>query len=68
MGIVNAAENGGFVPINVMFKNTSNGEVLGGSQGFIKRPPDVSRGENVTSMEWMFELERYDIIQPLIAA
>lgn len=66
MAIVNAAENGAFVPVNVMFKNTNNGEVLGGSQGYIKRPPNISRGENVTAQEWQIKVERYDVIQPLI--
>lgn len=65
-GIVNAAENGVFTPIAVMLRNVVTQETAGGSQGYIKRIPDISRGENATSQEWMIRLERYDLIQPVL--
>ena len=64
--LVVAAENGAFVPVAVLLRNTITTETAGGSQGYIKRVPNISRGENVTSQEWMIRLERYDLIQPVL--
>ena len=48
--IVSASENGSFVPIALLFKNTATGETFGGSQGYIQKHPDMSRGENANNM------------------
>lgn len=65
--LLTAAENGRFVPVAVLFKNTVSGETFGGSRGFIVRQPDLSRGENANSQEWMIRVESLDLTAPTFA-
>lgn len=66
--LVSAAENGRFIPVAALFKDTVTNETFGGSRGLIIRPADRSRGENAGTMEWMIRLERLDLTAPEFAA
>jgi len=61
-GLVNAAENGAFVPIFVQFKDTKGGDLGSGTQGYIAKPADMIRGTNANSQEWIITVERLDML------
>jgi hypothetical protein len=61
-GLVNAQENGAFVPIFAQFKNTRGGDLGSGTQGYIQKPAGMSRGKNANSQEWTIVVERLDLI------
>lgn len=61
-GLVTSAENGVFVPVFVQWKDTYGGDLISGTQGYITKPADATRGENVNGQEWVIVLERLDFL------
>lgn len=61
-GLVAAQENGAFVPIFVQFKDTRGGDLGSGTQGYIPRPADMTRGTNAGNQEWTVKTERLDLL------
>jgi hypothetical protein len=61
-GLINAQENGAFVPIFVQFKDTRGNDLGSGTQGYINRPATMTRGTNPNGQEWMITVERLDLL------
>lgn len=61
-GLVTGMENGAFIPIFIQFKDTRGGDLGSGTQGYIKRPADMGRGQNAGAQEWMVITERLDLL------
>lgn len=61
-GLINAQENGVFVPIFVQFKDTRGNDLGSGTQGYINRPASMTRGTNANAQEWMITVERLDLL------
>lgn len=61
-GLINAQENGAFVPIFVQFKDTRGLDLGSGTQGYITKPASMIRGTNANSQEWMIVVERLDLL------
>ncbi len=61
-GLINAQENGAFIPIFVQFKDTRGNDLGSGTQGYINRPASMTRGTNANSQEWMVTVERLDLL------
>ncbi len=61
-GLINAQENGAFVPIFVQFKDTKGLDLGSGTQGYITKPADMVRGTNANSQEWTIVVERLDLL------
>lgn len=60
--LINAQENGAFVPIFVQFKDTRGNDFGSGTQGYIRRPANMVRGTNAGSQEWVIVVERLDML------
>lgn len=61
-GLVNAQENGAFVPLFVQFKDTKGGDLGSGTQGYINRPATMTRGTSPNAQEWTITVERLDLL------
>lgn len=61
-GLINAQENGAFVPIFVQFKDVRGNDLGSGTQGYINRPATMTRGTNANSQEWIITVERLDLL------
>lgn len=61
-GLINAQENGAFVPIFVQFKDTRGNDLGSGTQGYINRPASMTRGTNANGQEWVITVERLDML------
>ncbi len=61
-GLINAQENGAFVPVFTQFLDTKGNDLASGTQGYIKRQSDMSRGTNPNSQEWVIVVERLDMV------
>lgn len=61
-GLYNVQARGTFVAIPVTFKDIVNGEIIGGSKGYIKKPADATRGTAPNAQEWTMVVEKYDAI------
>jgi hypothetical protein len=61
-GLVNAQENGAFVPVFIQFKDTRGNDLASGTQGYIQRPANMQRGTGVNSQEWNVIVERLDML------
>lgn len=61
-GLINAQENGAFVPIFVQFKDTKGNDLGSGTQGYINRPATMTRGETAQPQEWTITVERLDLL------
>lgn len=61
-GLINAQENGAFVPVFVQFKDTRGGDIGSGTQGYIPKPAGMSRGNSVQPQEWKIVVERLDLL------
>lgn len=59
---INAQENGAFVPIFVQFKDTKGNDLGSGTQGYINKPADMTRGTNAQPQEWTITVERLDLL------
>lgn len=60
--IMGAAENGAFVPIEMLFKDNLGNDLFTGLKGYLRRPADATRGNPVQSQEWSVVVERLDMI------
>jgi len=60
--LITAQENGAFVPIFVQFKDTKGLDLGSGTQGYITRPADMTRGTNAQPQEWNIVVERLDLL------
>lgn len=60
--IINAAENGAFVPVPVLFKDNLGNDLYTGAKGYLRRPADSQRGTPVQTQEWSIVVERLDMI------
>lgn len=60
--LINAQENGAFVPIFIQFKDTRGNDLGSGTQGYINRPASMVRGANVNAQEWVITVERLDML------
>lgn len=61
-GLITAQENGLFVPIFAQFLDTKGLDLGSGTQGYITKPADMTRGENANSQEWVVVVERLDLL------
>lgn len=60
-----ALQEGGaktFVPVNVLFQDTYRQDLATGTVGYIKRPPELSRGHQAGDQEWTIVTERLDML------
>ena len=60
--LITAQENGAFVPIFVQFKDTKGNDLGSGTQGYITKPADMTRGTNAQPQEWVIVAERLDLL------
>jgi len=60
--LINAQENGAFVPIFVQFKDTKGNDLGSGTQGYITKPAGMTRGTNAQPQEWVIVVERLDLL------
>ena len=60
--IMGAAENGVFVPIEVLFKDNLGNDIYTGLKGYLRRPADATRGNPVQMQEWSIVVERLDML------
>lgn len=60
--LINAQENGAYVPIFVQFKDTKGGDLGSGTQGYITKPAGITRGTNAQAQEWVIVVERLDLL------
>lgn len=60
-GLINAQENGAFVPLFAQFKDVKGKDLMSGTQGYITKPADASRGTNPNAQEWVIVVERLDV-------
>lgn len=61
-GLISSQENGAFLPVFVQIKNTQGGELISGTQGYIKRPATMQFGAELGDNEWAIVVERLDMI------
>tara|TARA_R110000744_G_scaffold20470_1_gene53735 strand:- start:7579 stop:7995 length:417 start_codon:yes stop_codon:yes gene_type:complete len=61
-GLVTGMENGAFVPIFIQFKDVRGGDLGSGTQGYIRKPADMGRGQVAGSQEWTVITERLDLL------
>lgn len=61
-GLINAQENGAFVPIFAQFKDTLGNDLGSGTQGYITKPAPMTRGSGPNSNEWVIVVERLDLL------
>lgn len=60
--LMNTQENGAFVPLFVQFKDTGGSDLGSGTQGYLTKPADMTRGTNVNAQEWVIVCERLDLL------
>lgn len=60
--LVAGQENGAFVPTFVQLKDNRNNDLGSGTQGYIQKPADMTRGANANSQEWVIIVERLDML------
>lgn len=61
-GLIAAQENGAFVPIFAQMTDVRGGDLGSGTQGYINKPADMTRGTNPNSQEWIITVERLDML------
>lgn len=61
-GLLNAQENGVFVPIFCQFKDTGGNDLASGTQGYIRKFPGMSRGVGLNGQLWEIVTERADLL------
>ena len=61
-GLINAQENGAFVPVFIQFMDTKGLDLASGTQGYMRRQPDMTRGVNSNSQEWTFVVENLTMV------
>jgi hypothetical protein len=61
-GLFQQQARGTFIAVPVTFKDIVNGEIIGGSKGYITKPADVTRGTGANTQEWVLVVEKYDAL------
>lgn len=61
-GLINAQENGAFVPVFIQFADTKGIDLASGTQGYMKRQSDMTRGGNSNSQEWIIVVENLTMV------
>jgi len=61
-GLINAQENGAYIPVFVQMKDNLNNDLGSGTQGYIQRPASMVRGANVQPQDWVIVVERLDML------
>lgn len=56
------ASGSNFVPIGVLFQDTYRNDMASGASGYLKKPPEMSRGANAGTQEWTVVVERLDLV------
>ncbi len=56
-GLVSIQEAGVFTPVYVLFRDVYGGDLGIGSNGYIPKPADMSRGEKANPQEWRIVVE-----------
>jgi len=51
-----------FIPVNIMFQDSSRQDMGVGSVGYIKKLPEITRGVGINIQEWVFVVERLDLV------
>jgi Protein of unknown function (DUF3277) len=51
-----------FVPVSVMFQDTYRSDMATGTFGYLKKPPEMTRGAAAGSQEWVVVVERLDLV------
>lgn len=51
-----------FVPVALMFQDTYRNDLAAGTQGYIKKPADMNRGQKGNDQEWEIIVERLDLL------
>ena len=59
---LNAARNGAFVPLAILWKDVKGTDLGAGSNAYIKKMPDVIRGKAVQGHKWTLVVERMDLV------
>lgn len=60
-----ALQEGGaktFVPVNVLFQDTYRNDLATGTIGYLKKPADLTRGQQGNNQEWVVVVERLDML------
>lgn len=57
-----AAENGAFVPIFSQYKDLGGNDLASGTNGYIQKYPEVSRGAGIAVQPWLVVVERLDLL------
>lgn len=60
--LISAQENDVFIPIFVQFKDLRGNDLMSGTEGYITKPADVTRGQKAGSQEWVVVVERLDML------
>lgn len=61
-GLINAQENGAFVPVFVQMLDNKGNDLISGTQGYVQRQSTVTRGTGINNQEWVLVLERLDFV------
>lgn len=61
-GLLGVQENGVYVPVTVQFADSLTGDIGSGSQGYILRAPDMTRGVGVNEATWTINVVQADIL------
>lgn len=51
-----------FVPVAVTFMDTYRNDIAAGLAGYIKKPAKMTRGQQANNQEWVFVVERLDLV------
>jgi hypothetical protein len=51
-----------FIPCAVTFMDTYRNDIATGLSGYIKKPPKMTRGTQGNNQEWVFVVERLDLV------
>lgn len=60
--LISTQENGVFVPVFIQMKDHRNNDLGSGTQGYILKPADMTRGAKAQSQEWVIVVERLDML------
>ncbi len=51
-----------FAPVQVMFQDTFRNDLAVGTKGYMKKPSDLTRGQQGGNNEWVFVIESLDML------
>ena len=61
-GLIAAQENGAFVPVLIQFADSLTGDLGAGSQGYINKVPDMTRGVSSNSTTWQITVANLNLL------